>query len=81
MSYVVRVENIDRISVATIDNGKANVLGHDVLDGLDDALTDAEKRGPDEVGALVIAGREGMLTGGFLVSLLRSWLRGARGAD
>ena len=56
----------------TITNGKVNALSPDVLAGLDDALTRAEDAGEAEVGALVITGTPGMLTGGFDLKVIRS---------
>ena len=63
MSDVVTVETSDGIALVTLDDGKVNVLSHAVLDALDDALTAAEN--DDAVGAMVIAGRAGLLSGGF----------------
>jgi enoyl-CoA hydratase len=68
VSYVVR----DRIAHVTIDNGKANVLGPEVIGGLDDAISRAEDAGEAEVGALVVTGTPGMLTGGFDLDVMRS---------
>jgi enoyl-CoA hydratase len=65
MADTVTVEARDTIRVVTIDDGKVNVLGHDVLDALDGILTDAEAAGEGEVGALVITGRPGVFSGGF----------------
>ncbi|MGQ0825734.1 MAG: crotonase/enoyl-CoA hydratase family protein [Actinomycetota bacterium] len=68
MSYHVA----DRIAHVTIDNGKANALSPDVLAALDDALTTAEKAGEAEVGALLITGTPGMLSGGFDLKIMRA---------
>lgn len=61
----VRYEVRERVALATIDNGKANVLSPEVVAALDGCLTRAEEADADEVGALVIAGTPGFLTGGF----------------
>jgi enoyl-CoA hydratase len=55
----------DRVAHVTLDDGKVNVLGHEVLDALDAALTEVEAAGADAAGALVIGGRRGILSGGF----------------
>ncbi len=71
MSDVVSYEVRDRVAVVTIDNGKANVLSPEVVAGLDAALTRAETAG-DDVGAMVIAGKPGFLSGGFDLSVMMS---------
>jgi enoyl-CoA hydratase len=60
------------VAHATISNGKANGLSPDVLAGLNDALTRAEDAGEDDVGALLITGAPGMLSGGFDLQVMRS---------
>ena len=72
MGDVVSYEVSDRIATATISNGKVNALSPDVLAGLDDALTRAEDAGEADVGALIITGTPGMLTGGFDLKVIRS---------
>jgi enoyl-CoA hydratase len=72
MSDVIHYEVRDRIAHVTIDNGKANALSPDVIAGLDAALTRAEEAGEEQVGALLISGRPGMLTGGFDLKVMKS---------
>jgi enoyl-CoA hydratase len=72
MSDLVAYEVRDRIAYVTIDNGKANALAPDVIGGIDAAVSRAEDAGEDEVGALVITGRAGMLTGGFDLNVIKS---------
>jgi enoyl-CoA hydratase len=60
-----------RIAHVTIANGKANALSPAVVAQLDAALTRAEDAG-DEVGALLITGAPGMLSGGFDLAVMRS---------
>src|SRR3990172_9120090 len=67
VTYEVR----DRIAIARIENGKANVLSPEVVGLLDDCLTRAESAGSD-VGALVITGTPGFLTGGFDLQVMMS---------
>lgn len=61
VSYEVR----DRIAHVTIDHGKANTLSTAVVAQLDAAVERAETAGADEVGALLITGTPGFLSGGF----------------
>jgi enoyl-CoA hydratase len=69
---LVHFEVADRIAQATIANGKANALSPDVIAQLDAALTRAEDAGDEEVGALLITGAPGMLSGGFDLAVMRS---------
>jgi enoyl-CoA hydratase len=69
---LVRYEVRDRVALVTIANGKANALSPDVIAQLDAALTRAEDAGEEAVGALVIMGSPGMLSGGFDLKVMRS---------
>ncbi|MEH6582752.1 MAG: crotonase/enoyl-CoA hydratase family protein [Halioglobus sp.] len=51
----------ENVAVLTFDDGKANVVSHDFIDGMNEGLDRAEK----EAGAVVIQGRAGMFSGGF----------------
>jgi len=68
VSYEVR----DRVAFVTITNGKANALSPAVIAALDAALTRAEDAGEAQVGAMLIAGAPGMLSGGFDLAVMRS---------
>lgn len=67
VTYEVR----DRVAIARIANGKANVLSPEVVGLLDDCVTRAEEAG-DDVGALVVTGTPGFLTGGFDLQVMLS---------
>jgi enoyl-CoA hydratase len=67
----VSYEVTERIARVTIANGKANALSPAVVAQLDAALTRAEDAG-DAVGALIITGSPGMLSGGFDLAVMRS---------
>ncbi len=69
---LVHYEVRDRVALLTIANGKANALSPDVIAQLDAALTRAEDAGEEAVGALVIMGSPGMLSGGFDLKVMRS---------
>jgi enoyl-CoA hydratase len=68
----VSYEVHDRIARVAIANGKANALSPAVIAQLDDALTRAEDAGEEAVGALLITGAPGMLSGGFDLGVMRS---------
>jgi enoyl-CoA hydratase len=57
VSYATR----DAIALVHMDDGKANALGYDMMDALDDALTRAER----EASAVVLHGRPGRFSAGF----------------
>src|SRR6478735_8490021 len=69
---LVQYEVRDRIAHVTIANGKANALSPDVIAQLDAALTRAEDAGEEQVGALLVTGAPGMLSGGFDLKVMRS---------
>lgn len=71
MTDLVSYEVRDRVAVAAIDNGKANALSPAVIHGLASALDRAEAAA-DDVGALVVAGKPGFLSGGFDLDVMRS---------
>ena len=64
----VTVEQQGDIAVITIDDGKANALSFDVIDALNTSLDAAEAEGTR---AVVIAGRQGMFSGGFDLNVMR----------
>lgn len=64
MSYDLR----DRVAVITLDDGKANALTFDVFAAINDGLDRAEA---DDAGAVVLAGRPGMFSGGFDLNVMR----------
>jgi enoyl-CoA hydratase len=65
VSYAVS----DGVAWARIDHGKANALSFEVLGGLDRCLTLAER--DPAVGAMVVTGKPGFLTGGFDLSVMK----------
>jgi len=69
MSDLVTYETRDDVAWARIDHGKANALSFEVIAGLDAALTQAEADA--EIGALVVTGKPGFLTGGFDLSVMQ----------
>lgn len=59
----------DRTAVITVDDGKANALSFDVLAAINESL---DRAGADRAAAIVLAGRPGMLSGGFDLGVMRS---------
>ena len=51
----------DTVARLTFDDGKANAVGHDLLDGLNEGLD----RAAEEAKSVLIVGREGVFSGGF----------------
>ncbi len=54
------------VAVITIDDGKANALSFAVIDGLDDALTEAEASAT----AVALVGRDGKFSAGFDLAVM-----------
>lgn len=52
----------DRIAIVSLDDGKANAVGHAFLDAVNEALDRAEQ---DASGAVILRGRDGVFSGGF----------------
>ena len=68
MADTVSYELRDRIAVIAIDDGKANALSFDVLAAVNEGLDRADA---DAAGAVVIAGRPGMFSGGFDLKVMQ----------
>lgn len=69
MSERVSYRRADAIAVITMDDGKANVLGPEMQQALNDAIDQADR---DDVGAIVIAGNDKVFSGGFDLKVFRS---------
>jgi len=54
-------EQTESVAVLHLDDGKANAVGHELIDGLNEGLDRAEK----EAAAVVLHGREGVFSAGF----------------
>jgi enoyl-CoA hydratase len=61
-------ELIDSVAVLTMDDGKANGFGLDMIAALQACLDRAVKG----AGAVVLTGREGILSGGFDLKVIRA---------
>jgi enoyl-CoA hydratase len=58
MNYALQ----DNIAIVSMDDGKANAVGHNFLDAINSALDRAEE---EKAGAVILRGREGMFSAGF----------------
>lgn len=65
---VVETRLQENVLICTINSGKGNPLSPEVLQNLDEALTRSEQ--DDEIGALLILGQPGLLSGGFDLSIM-----------
>ena len=63
MSDALRIEHRGPVTVLHLDDGKANALTFELIAAIRAAVSDAERS--DEIGAVVIHGREGRFSGGF----------------
>ncbi len=61
-SSLVQYATHDSVAIITMDDGKANALGPDMLDALSKAFDQAES---DKAKAVVLAGRPGRFSAGF----------------
>lgn len=68
MSDLIDYRLVDGVAVITHDDGKANVYGHDAIDGIHAALDRAEQ----EAGSVLWVGREGKFSAGFDLSVMTS---------
>jgi enoyl-CoA hydratase len=66
MNDIVRYQKEGKVAVITMDDGKANALGHEMLAALHAALDRAEA----EAHAVVLAGRPGRFCAGFDLKVL-----------
>lgn len=69
MSGPVTYRHDESIAVIALDDGKANVLGLEMQQAINDALDSADR---DDVGAVVIAGNEKVFSGGFDLKVFRT---------
>ena len=63
MSDALTIERIGPVVVLHLDDGKANALSFELIAAIRAAIDEAER--DDEVGAVVLHGREGRFSGGF----------------
>lgn len=59
---MLKYELQDRVATIALDDGKANVVGHNFIDSLNEALDRAEQ---ESAGAVLLRGREGLFSAGF----------------
>ena len=61
-------EKLEEISIITLDDGKANAMGPNMIEALNNALDKAQERSR----AVLIIGRPGLLSGGFDLAIIKS---------
>ena len=66
MNDIVRYQKEGNVAIVTMDDGKANALGHDMIAAIHGALDRAEA----EAHAVVLAGRPGRFCAGFDLKVL-----------
>lgn len=64
---IVNTEITDGVAVIAMDDGKANAIGHEMLDALEPALAKAA----ETARAVVLTGRKGVFCGGFDLKTMR----------
>lgn len=69
MSGAVTYRHDESIAVITLDDGKVNVLNLGMQQAINDALDNADR---DDVGAVVLAGNQKVLSGGFDLKVFQS---------
>lgn len=63
----VTLDITDKIALITMDDGKANAQGHAMIEGLENALSEAEAK----ASAVVLTGRPGKFCAGFDLSIMQ----------
>ncbi len=72
---LLQIDISDNVATLTMDDGKANALGHDMIDALHEGLDRAEA----EARAVVIVGREGKTSAGFDLTVMQESMEAAQG--
>lgn len=65
----VSVTVADDVAIVRLDDGKANALGHDMLDGIERALDEVQE---SAARAVVVIGREGRFSAGFDLKVMQA---------
>ncbi|WP_071872571.1 crotonase/enoyl-CoA hydratase family protein [Atopomonas hussainii] len=75
MSEVVGYQLQDGVAVINLDNGKVNAVSHEVIDGLNKALDQAEA----DKAVVVLTGKPGILSGGYDLKVMQTSMDAAIG--
>lgn len=75
MSEVVGYQLQDGVAVINLDNGKVNAVSHEVIDGLNKALDQAEA----DKAVVVLTGKPGILSGGYDLKIMQTSMDAAIG--
>ena len=73
MTEVVHIEMVEGVAKITLNNGKANTFSHEMIAALNEALDKAEAA----EAPVVIAGQEGIFSGGFDLNVMRTSMEAA----
>ncbi|PQJ80810.1 crotonase/enoyl-CoA hydratase family protein [Polaribacter porphyrae] len=68
MNEFVTYKSEENYSIITINNGKANAISHEVIDGINNALDQAKK----DQNVVIITGTPGILSGGFDLKVMKT---------
>lgn len=68
MNTPINYQSKDHYAIITIDNGKANAISHEVIDGINSCLDTAEKTNK----VVILTGTEGIFSGGFDLKVMKS---------
>ncbi|MFC3095885.1 crotonase/enoyl-CoA hydratase family protein [Alteromonas sediminis] len=69
----INVDNEDGVSVITLDNGKVNAFSHTLIDEMNHALDEAERRND----IIILTGKAGIFSGGFDLKVMQSGIEAA----
>ena len=68
MTNSIQYDLDGEVAILRLDDGKANALGPEILDGLAEAL----RRAGNEAGAVLLTGREGKFSAGFDLGVMKA---------
>ena len=68
MNTPINYQSKEHYAIITINNGKANAISHEVIDGINSCLDDAEKKNK----VVILTGTEGIFSGGFDLKVMKS---------
>ncbi|MCI2229069.1 crotonase/enoyl-CoA hydratase family protein [Polaribacter sp. MSW13] len=67
MNKLVTYQSEENFAIVTINNGKANAISHEVIEGLNASLDKAEK----ENKVVILTGKAGIFSGGFDLKVMK----------
>ena len=67
-NQLVTYQSEENFALITINNGKANAINHEVIDGLNESLSKAEEEGK----VVILTGTDEIFSGGFDLKIMKS---------